>query len=773
MRVPTISLYSKTTYQLNGLTTNLSDANEIMATQKQINTISDDPIGMAQVLALRESLDSLEQYSTNIDMGITWLKGVEESLDSVQKQILEVKTLCLQLTNASVSASERSDAVETIEGKIDQILNLMNTQVNGSYIFGGTDTNTIPFDYDDPRDPEGVVYLGNSTAFTITNSETSQVEVGRNGRTVVTEDRITVDSTNNKIFFEEDPGDGENSKVILEATLPDGDYTKEALAVVVQNAMTQVSMNEGYEVNYSVDYDADTDKFSFINDGAYEGYMGFTLLWESGENPQIGNITTDGILLEGVDIELINGDALTYETPEPDGTAPVRLTWDEDEGIWSVVNDPGYNLPLEIEGSDSHVELDLTGNGVADIVINLETAAKDAGYIEFDITTASNEQGIGPDMGFSADVSYTPPLSDSAVVLKSFDSTNNVIDFIEVTSSGTSSQLTAAIPQGDYSNMETLAAAIETSMEKASANDVNYEVTYNWDTGLFTIEDASAGLNQLQLLWGSGSNSGISAAADLGFDPVDDIAAGTTGYTGDNQVALFTITAGDNDKINFKEIPSGVSAADVSELTATITAGTYYDYQSFERAVEDALEDASAANGNRVDYDVTYDYNSGTFSIEEDGTLGRKLEDFQLLWESGSDAGESAAQTLGFSGADVSATPIEGETATWGIFETLFDLKQYLATDDVDGLQRTLTRLDNHYNSITSTLADTGIKYNRLTVSQTVILESTSSLTERKSMIEDADYIEATMNLKAIQTAYEASLNSTAKIINVSLVDYL
>ncbi len=107
--------------------------------------------------------------------------------------------------------------------------------------------------------------------------------------------------------------------------------------------------------------------------------------------------------------------------------------------------------------------------------------------------------------------------------------------------------------------------------------------------------------------------------------------------------------------------------------------------------MEDALEDASAADGNRVDYDVTYDYNSGTFSIEEDGTLGRKLEDFQLLWKSGSDAGESAAQVLGFSETDVSATPIEGDTATWGIFETLFDLKEYLASDDVDGIQRTLT----------------------------------------------------------------------------------
>ena len=146
---------------------------------------------------------------------------------------------------------------------------------------------------------------------------------------------------------------------------------------------------------------------------------------------------------------------------------------------------------------------------------------------------------------------------------------------------------------------------------------------------------------------------------------------------------------------------------------------------------------------------------------------------FSCCGESGSNAGESAAQVLGFSEADVSASPIESDSATWGFFKTLFDLKEYLASDDVDGLQRTITRLDNHYNSITSTLADTGIKYNRLTVSQQVILKSTNSLTERKSMIEDADYIEATMNLKAIQIAYEASLNSTSKIINVSLVDYL
>ena len=772
MRVPNLSLYSNTTYQLSVITTQLSDANEVMATQKQMNSISDDPVGTAQVLGINATLASLEQYNTNIDMGITWLDSQETAMESIQDQILEAKTLALQLANASVSASERTDAVETIEGIIDQILGLMNTQVNGSYVFGGTDTDTIPFAYDNPGNPTSVVYLGNSDAFTISSSDTSQVEVGRDGSTVVTETQIIVDSTNNKIFFQEDPGLGENAKVILDATIPDGDYTPKQLALAVKNVMNQVSQDEGYGVTYKVSYDAESGTFSFINDGAYDGYMGFDLLWESGESPRVGNINTENILLEGVDLSLVNGDALVHETPEPDGTAPLRLTWDEDTSTWSVLNDPGYDLPLTIDGSDTHVELDLTGNGVSDLVIDLESAAIDGGYIEFDITTASNEQSIGPDMGFESDVSYTPPLSDTPVVLKSFDNTNNVIDFVEYVGGVPSSQLSAAIPEGDYTDMESLAAAIEGAMEDASVNDADYEVTYNWNSNKFIIEEESGLLSEVALLWASGTNSSINAGTELGFDTsLDD--AGDVSYVGDDKVALFTITAGVNDAINFKEVLPGLTEDQVSELTAIIPAGPYYTPQSFARAVEDALEDASEANGNRVDYDVSYDYNSSRFSIEEDGSIERKLEEFYLLWESGSNADTSAAQALGFYEIDAASVAVEGEEETWGIFETLFDLKEYLASDDVDGIQRTITRLDNHYDSITSTISDTGMKYNRLLISEQVILETTTSLKERRSMIEDADYVEATMDLAAIQTAYEASLNSSAQIINISLMDYM
>lgn len=770
MRVPNLSLYSNTNYQLNFLTNDMSDANEVMATQKQINAIGDDPIGFSQVLDLGNSIKNLEQYNSNIDMGITWLNGSETALQTVQDQILTAKTLALQLANASASTTQRADAVETIEGIIDQIMAMGNTQVNGSYIFGGTETETEPFEYDDADDPTGIIYSGNDSPFTIQSNSATTLEVGRDGESMFAETEITVDASNNRIFFREDPGEGENAKETLEATIPDGTYTPEELAVIVKNVMNQASEDNGYGITYTVSYNSDDETFTIINDGSYDGYMRLDLLWESGEEAMISNISTEGILAEGVNIEVVDADALIHETPD-DGSAPIRLTWDEEDGVWSVLNDPGYGLATEVDGSDDYVALDLTGDDIADIIVTMEAPATDGEYVEFDIIAASEEHSIGPDMGFtSGDVSYSPLLSDDEVVLKTFDSTNRVIDFREDAGSGLSTQLSAVIPDGDYTDMDELATAIESAMETASANNINYDVDWDDDANKFTI--AGSSLTELQLLWNSGTNATTTAATELGYDTAADD-AGATSYAGDNQVALFTITTGSNDTINFKEILPGGSEDETVELTATIAAGSYYDVESLARAVEDALEDASADYGNRVDYDVSYVYNSQKFSIEEDGTLGRQLEDIALLWESGDDAEKSAASTLGFYEVDISAPPAEGDPVAWGIFETLFDLKEYLAADDVDGIQRTITRLDTHYESVTSVLSDIGMKYDRLTTIQQVSNETVLSLTERKSMIEDADFAEAVMNLTAIQTAYEASLSSTAKIINISLVDYM
>jgi flagellar hook-associated protein 3 FlgL len=194
--------------------------------------------------------------------------------------------------------------------------------------------------------------------------------------------------------------------------------------------------------------------------------------------------------------------------------------------------------------------------------------------------------------------------------------------------------------------------------------------------------------------------------------------------------------------------------------------------------VEKALEEESYQNGNRIDYSVTWDDYTKNFTIKEKGT---QLAELDLLWQSGANAplaaggtGESIGGILGFDTQDDIAVPIESERQVeWGIFNTLIDLNQYLAENDTDGLERSLGRLDAQFNSMTSKIVDVGIRYNRLDVRNQITAEVNLSLIERKSTIEDVDIIEATLNLQTIQTTYEAALSSTAKIMKLSLVDYL
>ena len=117
MRVPNISIYANSTYNLGGLTSDLQNANEVMATQKRINNISDDPIGLSQVLDLKVSIGNLDQIEKNVNMGISWLKGTENALSSVSDLILDAKTQVGRLINASMSASEREDAIGGIRSE--------------------------------------------------------------------------------------------------------------------------------------------------------------------------------------------------------------------------------------------------------------------------------------------------------------------------------------------------------------------------------------------------------------------------------------------------------------------------------------------------------------------------------------------------------------------------------------------------------------------------------------------------------------------------------
>jgi len=279
MRVANRTVYDTITFNLGNITEQLQKANEVVATGKRINSLSDDPVGLTQCLNIRSSLANLDQLDKNISTARTWLNAGETALDSTNDLISDTKVLCLQMANDSMNATDRAEAAGLVDGYLRQILSLANTQVNGQYIFAGTKTDTKAFAFDDEANPTKVTYSGNDTPFTIKIGKDAKVAVGRDGEEVFWDQFVTIDSTNNKIDFYED---GTNDNTLV-AIIAEGNYTVSELEAEIERALEEASDNATVpnSIDYTVSYDSSTKKFTI------EGDLTLTelqLLWKTGAN---------------------------------------------------------------------------------------------------------------------------------------------------------------------------------------------------------------------------------------------------------------------------------------------------------------------------------------------------------------------------------------------------------------------------------------------------------------------------------------------------------
>jgi len=543
------------------------------------------------------------------------------------------------------------DAAESMQIYLDQLLDLANTQSYGGYIFAGDQNQVPPFIVDDPDNSTRVTYVGSDDPTRVKTGKGRSQSIECCGCDLFYEDKILVDETNNSIVFQEDPGTGTQNILTIDTLVPSGSYTREELAEVVENTMTQASLEKGYGIGYAVSYDDRNNVFYVNTDGKAKPGMVTILTTEQKDLSRISGLSVTGEF-PNMDIEVISPSNLTVYTPEPEGTAPLTLTY-TDEGTWKVENDPGYGLPAEIPGDGQTLELDMDEDGVADIRLDLNAPPVTGTRISFDIVLGFENNSILQDLGFDQDTTCIEPARSRG--------------------------------------------------------------------------------------------------------PVAD---------------TFTVTSGKNDTIDFIETLMGEQGGS-AQLTAVIKPGSYPDPESYAMAVEDALETASAQNGNRVNYQVSYDKENRRFTLREDVSTGRQLESFDLLFSSGTHNKACAATDLGFLPQDIHSGPVRGKTATWSIFDTIFDLKTALAENDVDGIQRAMIRFENHYESITSSISSVGTAYSGLAAAKSTAVAADSSLTVQRSDVEDADAVKALLNLETAQTIYEAALKSTSKIIGVSLVNYM
>ena len=177
MRVTNRSIYEAVKYNLGKISEELNKSNRIVSTGKRITNLSDDPVGLTQVLNIKSSLSNMDQLGRNITLGKTWLSASESALGHVQDLISEAKSLAIQMSNATMGQAERVSGAATIQQMLEEIVSLANTETSGRYIFAGSKTDTTPFD-------QGGTYNGDNNAFTIKIGKDATIQAGSDGEAV-------------------------------------------------------------------------------------------------------------------------------------------------------------------------------------------------------------------------------------------------------------------------------------------------------------------------------------------------------------------------------------------------------------------------------------------------------------------------------------------------------------------------------------------------------------------------------------------------------------
>lgn len=123
----------------------LTQLQEQLSTGLRVNRPSDDPLAYGQARRLENLGDRYSQYQRSISSARTWVDHTQAALDQVGELFTQAYEQGVRFANGTHSASDRTTAVTSLTSLLGTVVDQLNSQVNGEYLFAGSRTTVQPF----------------------------------------------------------------------------------------------------------------------------------------------------------------------------------------------------------------------------------------------------------------------------------------------------------------------------------------------------------------------------------------------------------------------------------------------------------------------------------------------------------------------------------------------------------------------------------------------------------------------------------------------------
>lgn len=147
---------------INRSQSKLEKYNNQLSSMKEISKPSDDPLRASQIMNLNNSLIQNEEFSVTIADTTDWTNMQDSALENATDSLRRITTLIQSASTGTMSDSDRQAINAEMETEISTLVDSLNTNFGGKYVFSGMNTTTKPFEISRDADGQmiGIQYQG-------------------------------------------------------------------------------------------------------------------------------------------------------------------------------------------------------------------------------------------------------------------------------------------------------------------------------------------------------------------------------------------------------------------------------------------------------------------------------------------------------------------------------------------------------------------------------------------------------------------------------------
>ncbi len=172
---------------------NVQNFHQQLSSMKEVSKPSDNPLLVSQIIELKENIIQNSQYQTTLTDAKDWTNMQDAALSGATDSLMRISTLVQSAATDTMSEENRLIVKAEVETEMQTFIDSLNTNFGGRYIFGGTETTTLPFEIVkdiDSGEITGIKYNGNTQNITREISAGVNLDLMTDGLKLVDNDTI-------------------------------------------------------------------------------------------------------------------------------------------------------------------------------------------------------------------------------------------------------------------------------------------------------------------------------------------------------------------------------------------------------------------------------------------------------------------------------------------------------------------------------------------------------------------------------------------------------